>query len=143
MRLNRPDIPLEQLERTRRLMNQHALEALVSGYEERIHGLTLPDSDDRHVVAAALHTGAKVIVTFNLKDFPPSTLEPLGEVAQHPDLFALELLSQNRDKVLEALSNQRRLMVRAPMTALELLKALSRQGLERTVQALITDTDRI
>lgn len=34
-----------------------------------IDGLDLPDKDDRHVLAAAIRTGAGVIVTRNLKNF--------------------------------------------------------------------------
>lgn len=51
---NRPDLTREKLERTRRLMDQHAGDALVTGYEHLISGLQLPDPNDRHVVAAAI-----------------------------------------------------------------------------------------
>jgi predicted nucleic acid-binding protein len=37
--------------------------------------LTLPDADDRHVLAAAIRSSADVIVTFNLGDFPPEVLK--------------------------------------------------------------------
>src|SRR5574337_988910 len=40
----------------------------------RINALTLPDPDDRHVLAAAIETGADVIVTGNRRDFPPAAL---------------------------------------------------------------------
>ena len=51
---NRPDLKAEQLKRTRELMDAHALDCLVTGYEKLIAGLTLPDPDDRHVLAAAI-----------------------------------------------------------------------------------------
>jgi hypothetical protein len=47
--------------------------SLVSGYEARIPQLSLPDTDDRHVLAAAIEAGATVIVTFNLSDFPDAS----------------------------------------------------------------------
>ena len=71
---NRPDLRREQLERTRDLMNAHVRDCLVTGYEDLIDSLALPDPDDRHVLAAAIRAGAEVIVTFNLKDFPPNAL---------------------------------------------------------------------
>src|SRR5277367_2343591 len=65
----RPDLTRDKLERTRRLMDQHARDALVTGYEDLIPGLRLPDPDDRHVLAAAIRSHADVIVTMNLRDF--------------------------------------------------------------------------
>jgi hypothetical protein len=46
-------------------------DALVSGWEELEGGLSLPDQDDRHVLAAAIRGGAQAIITANAKDFPP------------------------------------------------------------------------
>src|SRR3989475_9198920 len=64
---NRPDLTREKLERTRMLMDQHATDALVTGYQELIPSLQLPDPNDRHVLAAAICSRADVIVT---RDFP-------------------------------------------------------------------------
>ena len=58
---------------------------LVSGYEPLIEGLKLPDPGDRHVLAAAIKSGAQVIVTRNLKHFPASDLEPWDIEAKSPD----------------------------------------------------------
>ena len=59
----RPDLSREKLDRTRMLMDLHAAEALVTGYEDLIEGLQLPDPNDRHVLAAAIRGRASVIVT--------------------------------------------------------------------------------
>src|SRR3954464_11109127 len=69
---DRPDIRPESQARCRELMNRHVPDCLVVGYETLIPTLVLPDPDDRHVLAAAIHAQAEVIVTFNLRDFPPS-----------------------------------------------------------------------
>jgi hypothetical protein len=90
---DRPDLNRSQLERTKALMNLHVHDALVEGYESLIPGLALPDSDDRHVLAAAIHAHAGAIITFNLNDFPSEKLAPYGVQAQHPDSFVSQLLS--------------------------------------------------
>lgn len=87
LRLNRPDLDPARLDRTRRLMNDAIRDVTVTGYEHLIDQLELPDPDDRHVLAAAIHAGAQVIVTRNLRDFPGDALDPWGIQAQHPDAF--------------------------------------------------------
>ena len=48
---NRPDIPESYLQTTKDLMNKNVRDALVKDYEPFIPGLTLPDENDRHVLA--------------------------------------------------------------------------------------------
>ena len=50
---NRPDLTVAQLNRTRAMMNA-AVEDVVLEYEYIIPSLELPDTDDRHVLAAAI-----------------------------------------------------------------------------------------
>jgi predicted nucleic acid-binding protein len=59
----RPDLTRVELERTRALMDLHAVDALVTGYQDLTPGLALPDPKDRHVLAAAIRGQADVIVT--------------------------------------------------------------------------------
>ena len=64
-------------------MREDFPEAMVTGFEQHITGLELPDQDDRHVLAAAVQCGAQYIVTENLGDFPWEYLaqfriEPIG-----------------------------------------------------------------
>lgn len=89
---NRTDLNRNQLSRTRQLMNAHMCDSLVTGFEYLIPSIELPDPDDRHVVAAAIHSGASLIVTFNLKDFPADALKPYNLAAQHPDDCIVGLL---------------------------------------------------
>jgi len=55
------------------LVNAHARDALVLGFEDLIPSLSLPDPDDRHVLAAAIRGRVDVNVTYNTKDFPAET----------------------------------------------------------------------
>src|SRR5437879_4076956 len=72
--MNNPRLSAERLARTRTLMDEAVRDCLVTGHEELIAPLSLPDPDDRHVLAAAIYAGADVIVTCNLRDFPTETL---------------------------------------------------------------------
>lgn len=80
----RPDLKREDLERTRELMNAHVRDCLVTGFEYLIPVVELPDPDDRHVVAAAIHAGADLIVTFNLQDFPRGDTKAVPDVRAAP-----------------------------------------------------------
>jgi predicted nucleic acid-binding protein len=66
-------------------------DAEVTGYEARIPTMTNPDKD-RHVLAAAVHARAAVLVTANLDDFPANARQPYEIEAVHPDEFLLEQL---------------------------------------------------
>ena len=104
----RPDLKQEQLQRTRELMNLHVRDAIVKGYEHLIAELTLPDIDDRHVLAAAIHSQSDFVVTFNLRDFPAATLAAYGVKAIHPDNFVLTLFALDEERVHLAAERQRR-----------------------------------
>ncbi len=133
---NRPDITRDKLERTRRLMDQAAPDALVTGYESLIDSLELPDRDDRHVLAAAIRCGASVIVTLNLSDFPNAALAEFGIEAQHPDDFVLSLTETFPEFVLEAARTHRASLRNPSKTPDEYLAELNTQELCRSAAAL-------
>ena len=80
-------------------------------------------------MAAAIHTGADVIVTYNLKDFPAATLEKYGIEAQHPDEFITHLIDLSSLVVCAATKRQRMSLKNPPQDVEELLSAYERQGL--------------
>ena len=133
---NRPDLTRAELQKVRALMDLHATDALVSDYEPLIENLVLPDADDRHVLAAAIHCNASVIVTRNLKDFPPLALAPHNLIARHPDLFLVELLRDQKAAVIVAVKQQRAQLRRPPRTVEEHLEALRTQDLPLFAAAL-------
>src|SRR5262245_38048692 len=61
LRANRPDLDLAKIEHPRQQMDAAIDDCLIEGYEVLIPQLSLPDPEDRHVLAAALHTQASVI----------------------------------------------------------------------------------
>ncbi len=133
---DRPDLSAAQLERTRQLMNAAVRDCLVTGYEGRIDSLTLPDPDDRHVLAATLEAQAQVVVTYNLRDFPASALQPHGLGAQHPDEFILRVIALNSLVVRETVETHQQALKNPPKTSAQYLETLSNQGLPKTVAAL-------
>lgn len=132
----RPDLGIDDLERTRSLMNSHVRDCLVTGFEHLIPCVDLPDPGDCHVVAAAIHGGADLIITSNLRDFPADQLRQYNLAAQHPDEFIVHLLSLNPAKVCEATANHRRSLRHPPKSVDEYLAALSRQGLIQAANRL-------
>jgi PIN domain len=140
---DRPDLRRAQLERTRDLMNRHARDAMVTGYDGRIEALSLPDPEDRHVLAAAIHAGAEIIVTFNLSDFPASALAVHGIEGRHPDAFCCGLLDPALDAFLEAVRLQRLSLKNPPRDVPEFLGTLGTIGLPKTAERLGRFADRL
>ncbi len=132
----RPDLREAQLERTRDFMNRAIPDVLVENYESLIDGLTLPEPNDRHVLAAAIRAGAQVIVTWNLRDFPQAALTPYDIEAQSPDEFVLQLLDLNPVAVRQAVQEQAKVLRKPPMTFLELTEVLGNNGLTRSAEYL-------
>jgi hypothetical protein len=134
--LNRRDLTREKLERTRDLMNEAVPDCLVCGYEPLVAGLELPDNDDRHVLAAAVHCNADAIITFNLKDFPHEKLAQYNIEPQHPDEFVFHQFGINEAAVLNAARRCRKRLKAPPISAEEYLLALERCGLPQSVDHL-------
>ncbi|YAL83648.1 PIN domain-containing protein [Dermacoccaceae bacterium W4C1] len=101
--------------------------ALVENYVDLEPGLS-NDPKDRHVLAAAIRSECHTIVTANLKDFPPASLDPWGIEAVHPNDFLLNQLDLAHDHVLAAVHAQAAAYRNPPMTTHEILGRLSRCG---------------
>ena len=131
----RPELE-PHLSRTRHLMNEAVEDSLVTGHEPLIEGLTLPDQDDRHVLAAAIRASAQLIITFNLKDFPAATLDSFGIEVAHPDAFILQQMDLHEGIVINTVRQHRASLKRPPKTAAEYLDTLAAQGLLLTTDRL-------
>jgi predicted nucleic acid-binding protein len=80
-------------------------EAFVKGCDALIPALTC-DPKDRHVLAAAVHAHAQVIVTTNLRHFPNISLAPHDIEAQHPDAFLIHLHDLDPDIMVPIIREQ-------------------------------------
>ena len=140
---DKQEVTPAQLDRTRRLMNQVSPHCLVSGYEALIPTLSLPDANDRHVLAAAITAGAAVIVTFNLPDFPIPALEAYGIEPLHPDVFLSALFDDDPELFLQAVRTHRASLHSPPKNPTEYLQTLKANGLKKLAQRLEDSLDRI
>ncbi len=133
-----PDMAAEKIARTRDQMNAAVPDCLVSNYQGLADGISLPDENDRHVVAAAIRCNAGAVVTYNLKDFPNDVLQPFGITAQHPDEFISHLFDLNRGIVCAAVKQHRESLKNPPRDIGQLLDTYLSHGLAETVAALST-----
>lgn len=129
---DRADLTPGQLAHTRELMDAHSEDSLVEDYECLIDGLNLPDSDDRHVLAAAIRCRADAIVTFNLKDFPAQALAEVGIEAIHPDDFIVYQFDLHAAKAYLAAKRIRARLKSPPRSAAEYVERLRIMGLPQT-----------
>lgn len=116
--------PEADIDRRIARMREAFPEAEVTGYEHLIEGLAA-DPDDRHVLAAAIVGKAQVVVTANLRHFPPEACEPYGVEAQHPDDFLVNALHIDSELVIGALARQAGAKRNPPITLDRLLERLS------------------
>lgn len=88
----------EDWEKIRRVFDRigtHFYDGEVVGYQKLIGTLGCKDKNDEHVLAGAIHGKAKVLLTYNTRDFPK---KPRGNlVVLHPDAFLVSWLEVNPD----------------------------------------------
>ncbi|MBM3765667.1 MAG: PIN domain-containing protein [Acidobacteria bacterium] len=101
------DWPIDLVEYFESELSTHFPEAWVAGYEP-LESLMRNDEKDRHVTAAAVHCGAELIVTFNLRHFRQADLAPWAVRAVHPDEFLVDTLRSSPAIVLSKLVRQAR-----------------------------------
>ncbi len=101
-------------------------------------GIELPDPNDCHVVARAREAGCDVIVTYNLKDFPDSSMEGTGVRAVHPDELLAEIASSDPEKAIAAMEALISSKQRPPRTMETEIEGLRARGLIKFAD-LLTD----
>ena len=99
-------------------------------------GLTLPDPDDVHVLAAALAGHVDCIVTANLKDFPIDAVGPLGIDVIHPDQFIVAQWDLDPLVAVAASKRMRARWKKPEATAEDFATAIERGGMPSSAQRL-------
>ncbi|WP_338844609.1 PIN domain-containing protein [Massilia sp. W12] len=133
---NEPDITEVKIGRTLDLMNKIKPAALISNYERYIAEVNIPDKDDRHVVAAAIASGAQKIVTWNLSDFPNKVLKVFGVIAESPDKFISDLILDNPGAIVPVLKAMRERFKAPPMSVQDFFLRLDKNRLSMTAKQL-------
>lgn len=77
-----------------------------------------------------------MLVTANLKDFPPTIVGLFDIEVQHPDQFISSFLDTHADEVLLAFKSQVGNLRRPVKSVDQVLEILHRNGLTTTVEAL-------
>ena len=121
-------------------------EAMVDGHEAciQIPG-DLPDENDRHVIAAAIKSGASGIVTDNLKDFPDDVLRPFDIEVKSADSFIADTidLPEGHRAAIAAIRRMRQRLKRPEMSSEQLLLRMEQAGLLNSVIILKDHLDSL
>lgn len=133
-----PSLPEERIERRIHAMTTTFPEALIDVTEDSVAGVTLPDQNDRHVAAAAIVGGARLIVTNNLRDFPEVSISGFGLAAVAPDDFLTKLTSDHPEDALDAMRILISRLHNPPLSVQNVLDRLERAGVANFATTLRT-----
>ncbi|MDR0991258.1 MAG: PIN domain-containing protein [Propionibacteriaceae bacterium] len=95
-----------------------------------------PDSEDQWVIAAAIRSPAKTIVTRNLVHFPEPTLRRHLMTVQTADQLLLTILGKSQASVIKVFYEMRRDMGNPPLSVEEMLGNLIDAGVPQFVEAM-------
>jgi len=101
-----------------------------------VNSLNLPDTNDQHVLAAAIRSRAALIVTNNLKDFPPEELNDYEVEAVSSDKFIADVISLSNVPAVVAIRKMRKRLNNPDIDAAELILRCEKNGLIETAQLL-------
>lgn len=111
-------------------------DARVTGFAGIEPALTLPDENDRHVLAAAITSSAQVIVTDNLRDFPNDYLAQFDILAISADDFISDAIELDPITAVGTLRRMRHRFKNPKMDAHALLQKMRERRLFLAVETL-------
>lgn len=121
------------------VMREAFEEAMIDGFiaiEEALKQTALQDADDAHVIAAAIHGAADIIVTDNIKDFPKEMLGQFGIEAMTADEFIADCIDLNKVAAMSAINKMRKRFNNPKYTWLALCEKAEAQELVQTATAM-------
>jgi len=104
-------------------------EAIVDEYESfAFPAEALPDPGDAHVIAAAIACDASIIVTENLKDFPPTLMQSIAIEVKAADSFIADTIDLSPANATRALKTMRNRFKNPALTPEKLLLTYESKG---------------
>lgn len=134
--MRRKGVSEEEAIRRANVMDKAFPDALVKNYEPLIDSLSLPDMDDRYVLAASIKTNADLIITNNLKDFPKEYLAGFGLKAKSPDDFFTDIIDINQELSVKAFRKLVLNKKNPPYDEYDVLEIFRKNGLKNTADYL-------
>ncbi len=130
-------VPPDKAARRVAAMRRAFARAEVTGFHDLIEQMS-NHRKDRHVLAAAVHAGAKAIVTFNIKDFQTRHAAQAQVRAVHPDAFLVDLYALYPEDMVAIIGAQAAALVRygRHWSAHDVLDSLDRQGCRHFIALL-------
>lgn len=129
---------IEEKEAMKRIQNANLAfpNALVKNYEFMIPKLILPDKNDIHVLAAAIHSKSNYIITNNVKDFPKHILLEYNIEILRTDDFIHCLFENQYHIAIKALNSLIENRKKNPITVNTYLEHLKKCDLKKTVKQI-------
>ncbi|MDH3726353.1 MAG: PIN domain-containing protein [Myxococcales bacterium] len=129
LRSNRPDLREDRLIRMRKLMCDAVPDCIIMGYEPLVEAIQVPDTGDRHVVAAAVKSDAQAIVTYNTRDFPNESIGQYHLEVIHPDDFFVNQIDLDPIAAVHVIRELAEDLKVPPRTPAEIVAGLEARGL--------------
>ena len=146
MRRNRPDgVTDQRIDHRIAQMNKAFPTAMTTGFEA-LEPEMPADEKDKHVLAAAVHSGSSVLVTDNLKDFHPASDGPHAMRLNSLSGFLSRKLEEQPGRVLSGLRDMLARNRRDPHTMSQLIDKLAStkelRGFALKLDAVVPAEDR-
>jgi predicted nucleic acid-binding protein len=113
-----------QAQRLKENIRYYFAESFITHHRPLIDSMPI-NTKDRHVLAAAIAGRADIIVTNNLKDFPPNILTPFEIRAKSSDEFLVEMFSLSPETMVSIVRKQAKALHSPPKTVFEILSSLT------------------
>lgn len=128
--------PKQGAQRQRNNMCRAFEEASVEAFEPLEPALLEINTKDRHVLAAAIKTGASVIVTDNLKDFPASYCAQFDIQPLSADSFFADCISLSPSHTMATLRQMRELLKNPEITPEKLITLCEGEAMLKTASLM-------